>query len=74
MFKLRDAVLVNFIQFILKFVWRLVGCNLFAMFYARQQMYLFNAEFILLFEYNISKRLLSYWKFEVFELDSWNAA
>ena len=43
-----------------------------ALILARHQQYISDTEFILLFEYNLSKPLFPYWKFELFDLDSWD--
>jgi hypothetical protein len=43
-----------------------------ALILARQEQYISDTEFILLYEYNLSKPLFSYWKLELFDLDSWD--
>lgn len=43
-----------------------------ALILARQQQYISDTEFILLYECNLSKPLLPYWKFELFDLNSWD--
>jgi hypothetical protein len=39
---------------------------------ARAQQYITDAEFILLYDYNWSKPLFPYWKFESFDVDTWD--
>lgn len=39
---------------------------------ARQQQYISHAEFVLLFEYSMSKPLFPSWKFELFDLNPWS--
>ena len=43
-----------------------------ALILARHEQYISDTEFVLLFEYNLSKPLFPYWKFELFDLDSWD--
>lgn len=43
-----------------------------ALILARAQQYITDAEFILLYEYNWSKPLFPYWKFESFNVDTWD--
>ena len=39
---------------------------------ARAQQYITDAEFILFYDYNWSKPLFPYWKFEPFDVDTWD--
>lgn len=43
-----------------------------ALILARQQQYISDTELILLYECNLSKPLFPYWKFELFDLNSWD--
>lgn len=43
-----------------------------ALILARTQRYITDAEFILLYDHNWSKPLFPYWKFEPFNVDTWD--